>query len=428
MPWQVVLTSTGMASFKYKNTFNISIVRYDEIVLSDSQEAMTPRICYEFCRTIPNMIYFGIENGRDCYCTPYYQKMPLDDSKCDAPCEGDTTVMCGSKTKSTIWEMHLCADTSENLADAMTESKEALDYFYEQALLGSDLGGKMATSGAALEKAAGLAGAPSAADMGMAAKKASKAPAQTYKQSMDMYNKLASAYADAAALDKADFSQAASQTKAEHATNTMKELTGKVLVKAQELFELNKLAYPAISTLLGEEPDPSDGVGVALADDTGNFDYRPAAYSIDSGFAPGLSSCTGTTIGLPMVGLSTTGCGTACSATVYPEKCVGFNYYTTGDGDGLCFLLSSVKDLTTFECDVSETCLPTELQPPKAVCSPSALCMIKLSEITTGFKPSGSWEKTDRCFGEPEGMGGFTAYEMPEPSPGLSKDFKVRIV
>merc|ERR1719399_1786314 len=106
---------------------------------------------------------------------------------------------------------------------------------------------------------------------------------------MNLYKKLAAAYGEAASLDKADFSQAASQTKAEHATNTMKELTGKVLVKAQELFELNKLAYPAISTLLGEEPDPSDGIGVALAKDTGaSFDSRPAAYALDSSFAPSL--------------------------------------------------------------------------------------------------------------------------------------------
>merc|ERR1719331_1295314 len=130
-----------------------SIVRYSEIVLKEKQVAMTPTVCFEFCRSLEDMVFFGITNGRDCYCTPYYKPAALDDSKCDLGCEGDTTAMCGNQKKSTVWEMHLCADTAQDLEEAMTGAKEALDFFFEQAVLSADLAEKMTDGGNALKKA-----------------------------------------------------------------------------------------------------------------------------------------------------------------------------------------------------------------------------------------------------------------------------------
>merc|ERR1719265_752760 len=165
----------GNGKFKYKDQADVSIARYSEIVLEEKQQAMTPTICFEFCRSLPDMVFFGITNGRNCYCAPYYKPAAGDDKKCDSPCEGDTTVMCGNQKKSTIWEMHLCADTAQDLQEAMDGSKEALDFFLEMAAVSADLSKKMVDGGNALKTAAGLAGAPSAADNGMEASKASKA-------------------------------------------------------------------------------------------------------------------------------------------------------------------------------------------------------------------------------------------------------------
>merc|ERR1719463_1012719 len=156
---------------------------------------MTPTVCFEFCRSLPDMVAFlVISNGRDCYCTPYYKPAAGDDKKCDSTCEGDETLMCGNQKKSTIWEMHLCADTAKDLEEAMTAAKEALDFFFEQAVLSSDLAKKTTKAGAALEKTGGLAGSPTAADMGMKAKQSTKPLTQGYQVGYKTYNKLLAAY------------------------------------------------------------------------------------------------------------------------------------------------------------------------------------------------------------------------------------------
>merc|ERR1719265_646662 len=123
---------------------NVAIALYDELLLGEDKEPMTPTICFEFCRTLPDMVYFGISNGQQCYCAPYFQPKPGDESKCNVPCPGDNTLMCGNKKgKSSIYEMHLCDDIAEDLTKSLTAAKDALDYYLETALLAQELGDKM---------------------------------------------------------------------------------------------------------------------------------------------------------------------------------------------------------------------------------------------------------------------------------------------
>merc|ERR1719163_417497 len=68
-------------------------VHNDGFVPKEDQQPMTQKVCFEFCRTIPNMGFFGIVNGRGCYCTPYFKAMESDSSQCDSGCAGDATVM-----------------------------------------------------------------------------------------------------------------------------------------------------------------------------------------------------------------------------------------------------------------------------------------------------------------------------------------------
>merc|ERR1719316_1800921 len=67
----------------------VSIVHYSMVVKTEDQEPMTPDVCFKFCRTVPDMIFFGLSLGRDCYCAPYFKAMAGDSSDCDAVCEGD---------------------------------------------------------------------------------------------------------------------------------------------------------------------------------------------------------------------------------------------------------------------------------------------------------------------------------------------------
>merc|ERR1719359_2826207 len=94
---------------------------------------MTHEVCFDFCRTVPNMGFFGLLAGRECYCMPYYKMMAGDSSQCEAVCEGEPTTTCGGMAKSSIFEMHMCADTAEDIAKAIE--------------LATDLGGTMAAVG-----------------------------------------------------------------------------------------------------------------------------------------------------------------------------------------------------------------------------------------------------------------------------------------
>merc|ERR1719159_1614570 len=98
------------------------------------------------------------------------------------------------KSKSSIFEMHLCDDIAEDLGDAMDASASAMDYFMETALLAKDLGDKMTASGKALEKVGGLSGAPGAADNAMKAQTSSKALTQAFMPAIDTYKKCYGAY------------------------------------------------------------------------------------------------------------------------------------------------------------------------------------------------------------------------------------------
>jgi len=99
----------GDEADKYKNLAGVSIANYEDLIDDADKEPMTPTVCFEFCSSIPDMVFFGITAGRTCYCTPYFHPGPGDAGKCDAVCEGDTTLMCGNTGgRSSIFEMHMC--------------------------------------------------------------------------------------------------------------------------------------------------------------------------------------------------------------------------------------------------------------------------------------------------------------------------------
>ena len=99
---------------------NVSIVRYEEHVDREEQKLMTGRVCFNFCRSVPNMTFFGLIHGRHCYCMPYF----LKDGKggqgtCDLGCEGDTSEICGGLKTTSVYAMHNCANTEEDLASSL---------------------------------------------------------------------------------------------------------------------------------------------------------------------------------------------------------------------------------------------------------------------------------------------------------------------
>jgi hypothetical protein len=52
----------------------VYITRYDRLVAKEDQQDMSPTVCYNFCRSLgEGFNYFGLNNGRRCFCTPYYK-------------------------------------------------------------------------------------------------------------------------------------------------------------------------------------------------------------------------------------------------------------------------------------------------------------------------------------------------------------------
>jgi len=111
----------------YNVDTNVSIVKYTDRVDVEKQQSMTPSICFEFCRTVPDMLHFGLTAGRDCYCAPYFMQGP-GDGVCDAGCEGDSAVTCGNTAgMSDVYEMHSCNDVIADAKDASAAAKDVWD-------------------------------------------------------------------------------------------------------------------------------------------------------------------------------------------------------------------------------------------------------------------------------------------------------------
>jgi len=123
----------------YNIDTNVSIVKYTDRVDVEKQQKMTPSICFEFCRTVPDMLHFGLTAGRDCYCTPYFMQ-GTGDGVCDAGCEGDSSITCGNTNgMSDIYEMHACNDAIADAQAAFDAAKDVYNAAYDEYDYASDV-------------------------------------------------------------------------------------------------------------------------------------------------------------------------------------------------------------------------------------------------------------------------------------------------
>lgn len=96
---------------------------------------MTPDLCFGFCRQHKDMHFFGIQHGRDCYCTNYFHAKSTGGGECNLPCEGDSKEKCGGPEKSSLFEMHFCdaaADRAKMAEDMVKEAKEKGEKLIEE--------------------------------------------------------------------------------------------------------------------------------------------------------------------------------------------------------------------------------------------------------------------------------------------------------
>jgi len=392
---------------------NVSIVHYDAHVAKEDRQEMTHEVCFSFCRTVPDMNYFGIKNGRDCYCMTFYQAMAEDDeSMCDEVCDGDPVIMCGGKTKSSIFGMHACGNTAEQLKTTKGKVSEMGKEMMGLKSSVSDLSAGMQEMAAEWQKMLGDAGDPGASDL-MQTAKVFAGELEHAASDADKLSKTMQSLAETAkGMKDADLTDAAQMKDAEGVLEAMEEAITQGAATTEELESLLAQASPNIT-----------GQGNT------SQRYYPIMYFVDKTYSAEPTTCTGTAAEKPMVG-SMDQCARACDADV--QECVGFSFFPgTGDDEenGLCFMMSKVETVKFWAGCSSDEATPEQVQsdgpggpaigPPQHVIDahkPSTptvdasqvKCMVKLAEFEgDSLKPNPSGKcdicleeaaKIDRCF------------------------------
>jgi len=368
---------------QYALDANVSIVHYTDHVPAENRLLMSHDVCFSFCRTVKDMGFFGIANGRDCYCTPYYRAVEGDDSMCDAVCEGGPGTMCGGKTKSSVFSMHSCATTGPELHASvvdMTNTKAGVE----------QESGKIGTASSIMQTVAsnyqplfGAAADPVAAGL------------------------MQSALVEAGRLEKATVS-------ANSSTQAMKELTqtvdgflaagGPDFTNAGVLSQaeaLNAQMTKAVKEGKRITADLQQDFRKVAPTQTANasLQYYSVMYFVDKDFVDAPSTCGGSAVSAPKIG-NLEACASACNAAVH--TCVGFSFFppTPRDLNGLCFLMSKVESTTYYtKCPWGA---------PGAIDTQSVRCFVKFSKFNGAtLKPDASGKcdiclkaanRADRCF------------------------------
>jgi len=331
----------GKHRYKMGDVSNTSIVHYTEIIPKEDREKMTINRCFDFCRTVPNMVYFGLQAGRDCYCTPYYKPMAGDNSNCDETCEGDPSQMCGGKTRSSIFEMHSCDDTRSELEDIITQTEDKV-FLHLQDLADhvkdvSDEGLHDATE---MQKVFGAAGAPDVSNYMQEVKVYTGELLDYAQKAHALVDKLQDPY-DAASMslnrNLRDFDNI---KVAEDAVKALQEGIAEAKDLTFEMKENMKKAHPV--SLIGSPEEEEFNSTAAAAQ------YYPIMYFVEDDYKHKFviekhmmwhhpTTCTGK---LLQIVFKATADDCAHSCDGLPGKCDGFQFLNFNDG--MCFLFESI--------------------------------------------------------------------------------------
>merc|ERR1719473_1357084 len=337
---------------------------------------MTHAVCYDFCRTIKQMNFFGIQNGRDCYCAPYFKQAPGDSSNCDAPCDGDSGTACGGKAKSSIFSMHWCDDTEEDFKKAKAAAEKLAQGLGKKAQLFMAVGGALQDGAEKSQVAFGKVGDTFAAGVCQFGKEAAGKMVHGGEDAMKALDALSSLPSFGSDLRQAE----------------------KDTVKILEVTEAGEKAMANLNSM-----DKWLWFGNP-ADDNGKL-YYPGMYFVDKKYENVPQTCGGEVAsGEGMIG-SYEECATGCN-NQGSNNCVGFQFFPGPATKGACQYLRTVTSITYYTgCDKSSACLQakTELHPIK-----DYICALKFSEFNgLDLTPDKSGKnkmslkelkKADRCY------------------------------
>jgi hypothetical protein len=332
----------GDGKFAYEEgaVFNTSIVMYDVVVERENQESMTPRVCFDFCRSVPDMAFFGLIHGRDCYCTHFY-KTTTGDGTCDLPCEGDSASICGGETMSTLYQMHECVGQfAQKVQDTIDDSDELYGYMEdaEDALLSAAQ--EMDGSGKVLEGFA-EGSASSLAQAAVTAAGPVKHAGEDLRELCDEFDSTEDEFMGHQINPAGDMN------------HEQRVIVEEMVDRTLELMDASEQALAAGKALAEEAAPSADGA------DAGST-YVPVLRQIDAELEARMSVCNGDMTGMPKVGLSYDQCAQACDSHApksSDEYCWAIQYFTFPNNDALCFLYKGLTELTTYSCDYSPASL-----------------------------------------------------------------------
>jgi len=351
----------GKFDYAIKESANTSVVFYSEVVEGDKKESMTAKVCFEFCRTMPDMQFFGLIYGRECYCEHYYKKT-TGEGVCDLPCEGGGGV-CGGKQLSSIYQMHACeGGLAADMADLSGEVDTTIDTLTTAHDDVDAIGAAMQSSAEKLESYA----EGCASGLNQAAKVAAGPLIHAADDCLELSEEMSTASGDYDALGLA-----LEGTLSFDERKSVEEY----MEKAKGFIDAAEQAVAAAKDL-AKESSPE----VAEYDPT----FVPVMRQIKAEMTDKMSVCNGEMTGLPKVGLSLLECADACdmeAPKASEDYCMYYQYFEfPGEEQPLCFLFTEITEVTTFNCDYEEkelvVPLPkglTETTPDGTASEPGAL-------------------------------------------------------
>jgi len=334
----------GKHRYKMASTSNVSIVHYAEIIPKEDREKMTINRCFDFCRTVPNMVYFGLQGGRDCYCTPFYKPMAGENSNCDLTCEGDPSQMCGGKTRSSVFEMHSCDDTRSELQDIITLVEDDIFlHLQDTADHVKDVADEGLYDAQELQAVFGAAGGIDTSAYMQEAKVYSGELEKPSLEAQKLIDSLQDAYDAASVSLNRNLRDFDNIKVAEDAIKTLKAgiAAGKDLKFTMK--QNMKKAHPVSLVGTGDEEEGHNFNSTEAA-----TQYYPIMYFVEDEYKVQFvnegsamwhhpTTCTGNLLQI-VFGASADDCAHSCDGL--PGKCDGFQFMDFNDG--MCFLFESI--------------------------------------------------------------------------------------
>jgi len=351
---------------------NVSIVRYEVVVAKENRQRMSMDVCFDFCRTIPDMSSFGIAHGRDCYCAPFFKQMAGDDSMCDSVCEGNPTQMCGGHTKSSIFQMHSCSDGVQDMESAAAEATASSDLLTLELGKLAPLVASMQTIAATYQERLGKAGDVAAGDLMQQAKVVAGELNQSLVEGASVGEALSAKLVERDSATPGSTDHAAVQ-----AADTIVE----------DLNDLAEAGNDIADTLTELRRDVSPSV---TADEVAPLFYK-IMYFVDKKLQDAPTTCSGDLLDKPIVGKTYLECGRICDRR--GQECKGFSYFP----DGLCFLMKKFKTVRYYtECEEA---------PEKMADFNATSCSVRFSDYQ-GTDLSPTSKNCKECLKDVEGASG----------------------